>query len=384
MIKPGVTVAGCLLLALLGGCGTRGGQATTVLGLHAPRSRSVTAYVGTEYPDFVRPIRLTTGKTLPPVRVRGQAFLVAVTPDGGTVVAVTYVGNNRTIVTLIHTATGKAFKTVKFIGFSFESPVAFTPDSKTAYIVNDARLGAVIPIRIRTGHLGRPIRVGHDPGAMAITPNGNTLYVANEGSGTVTPIRTATDTTLRPIRVGAMPGAIAITPDGKAAYVDSETTDTVTPIRVATNSALKPIKAGTPAGYPDPQAIVITPDGKTAYRLDLGGVTPISVATNRAGKEIPFGLLSLSGELAITPDGKVVYAIDALNGVITPIRTATDTALTKITVSQLIAGVAFTPDSRFMYIGTKGGLLLPVRTATGKRGKAIRLRGLISGFAIAP
>ena len=36
-------------------------------------------------------------------------------------------------------------------------------------------------------------------------------YVAS-GSGTVTPIRTATNTALRPIKVGFNPGAIAITP----------------------------------------------------------------------------------------------------------------------------------------------------------------------------
>ena len=73
----------------------------------------MTAYVATEGPDVVRPVRLGTRKLLPPVRVRGQAFPVAVTPDGTTAVAVTYIGRNRTVVTLIHTATGKAFKTVK-------------------------------------------------------------------------------------------------------------------------------------------------------------------------------------------------------------------------------------------------------------------------------
>jgi YVTN family beta-propeller protein len=342
----------------------------------------VTAYVATGYPDVVRPVRLATRKVLPPVRVRGQAFPLAVTPEGRTVVVVTYVGGNRTVVSLIRTATGKAYKAVKFTGFAFVWPVAITPNSKTAYVVNDAWRGTVFPIQIRTGHLGSPIHVGHDPQGMAITPDGRTLYVTNEESGTVTPIRTATNTALQPIRVGRMPGAIVITPDGKTAYVDSETTDAVTPIRVATNTALKPIKAGRPAGFPDPQSMVITPSGKTIYRLSAGGVTPITVATNRARKKIPVD--SLSDELAITPDGRMVYAIDALYGVLTPIRTATNTALPKIRFGQLLAGVAFTPDSRFMYVGTKGGLLVPVRISTGKRGKAIRLRGFMNTLAIAP
>src|SRR5215472_8962236 len=44
-------------------------------------------------------------------------------------------------------------------------------------------------------------------------------YVANPGSGTVTPIRTATNTALPPIKVGPNPEALAITPDGKTVYV---------------------------------------------------------------------------------------------------------------------------------------------------------------------
>jgi hypothetical protein len=51
----------------------------------------------------------------------------------------------------------------------------------------------------------------------------------------------------------------------------------VTPIRVATNTPERPIRV---ASFPF--AIAITPNGRTAYVLDLGGVTPISTATNRA------------------------------------------------------------------------------------------------------
>ena len=81
-----------------------------------------------------------------------------------------------------------------------------------------------------------------------------TAYVANRDAGTVTPIRTATNTALRAIKVGDEPSAIAITPDGKTAYVSNTVSGTVTPIRTATNTALKPIKAGR-----GPLAIAITP-----------------------------------------------------------------------------------------------------------------------------
>jgi len=46
----------------------------------------------------------------------------------------------------------------------------------------------------RHQHTGKPIRVGNYPTAMAMTPDGRTLYIANSSSHTVTPISTATNT----------------------------------------------------------------------------------------------------------------------------------------------------------------------------------------------
>jgi YVTN family beta-propeller protein len=49
--------------------------------------------------------------------------------------------------------------------------------------------------------------------ASAARPAGPvTAYVANYNSDTVTPINTATNTALKPIKVGSNPQAIAITP----------------------------------------------------------------------------------------------------------------------------------------------------------------------------
>jgi YVTN family beta-propeller protein len=381
MIKQASAAVGCLLLASL--TGTRAAQATTAPAARSAATAPVTAYVATQYPNTVTPVRLATSRFLKPIRITSQPLDVSVTPDASTVVVVGAASVNRSSITLIHTATGKAFKTVKFTGFPWPAPIVFSRDSRTAYIANDAWSGTVIPLRTRTGRLGPPIRVGHDPVAMAITPDGKTVYVANEHSGTVTPIRTATDTALRPIRVGGMPGAVAITPDGKTAYVTSETTAIVTPIRTAANTALRPIRIASPGPYPDPEAIVITPDGKTAYVLDTGGVTPITIPTGRARRQIPVDD-PFAGQLNMTPDGKIVYAVDGLYGILYPIRTATGTALRPIRFgTSLFGGVAFTPDSRFIYVAS-GGLLIPVPTATGKRGRAIRLPEFIESFAIAP
>ena len=77
---------------------------------------------------------------------------------------------------------------------------------------------------------------------------------------------------------------------------------TVTPISTATNTAGKPIRVGSPA-----DALAITPDGKTLYAASStatrNAVTPISTATNRAGKPIftSRGHFIFGERIAITP-----------------------------------------------------------------------------------
>ena len=176
----------------------------------------------------------------------------------------------------------------------------------TAYVVN-VNSGTVTPINTVANTAGKPIGVGANPHYIAIMPNGKTAYVvrwvpgiANSPSasvplaGTVIPINIATGTTGGAISVGRFPQAIAITPNGKTVYVTSGSG--VIPISTVTNTAGKPINVSGAC------AIAITPDGKTAYVVNFGsGVIPISTATNTAGKPIN---VSGAGAIAITPTGK--------------------------------------------------------------------------------
>src|SRR5215469_2619001 len=144
------------------------------------------------------------------------------------------------------------------------SPAAAPPPPArapvTAYVVNFVS-GTVTPIRTANNSTGRPIRVGRDPGAIAITPNGSTAYLDNQ-SGGVIPIRLATNTPGRAIRVGGtLLGALAITPNGRTVYVAHIDGNTVTPIRVATNTAGRAIKAG-----PIPGDIEITRNARSRSR----------------------------------------------------------------------------------------------------------------------
>jgi YVTN family beta-propeller protein len=91
-------------------------------------------------------------------------------------------------------------------------------------------------------------------------------------------------------------------------YIGSDHKDTVTPISAATNTAGRPIQAGL-----GPRRLAITPDGKTVYaaNVDWHTVTPINTATNRAGKPITVG--KGPDAVAITPDGRTVYVASVIS-----------------------------------------------------------------------
>ncbi len=174
--------------------------------------------------------------------------------------------------------------------------LAITPDGRTVYVVNVIS-NTVTPISTATNTAGKPIKTWSRPVAIDITPDGRTAYVldSSEGfQGSVIPITTATNTRGKPIKVGNYPTAMAMTPDGRTLYVANTSAHTVTPISTATNTAEKPIKVGS-----GPSAIAITPDGKTAYVVVQGAnrknsVVPITTATNTVGKPIEVGRGSTS------------------------------------------------------------------------------------------
>ena len=92
--------------------------------------------------------------------------------------------------------------------------IAFTPDGKTAYVVNETTVGAVTPISVATGKAGLPIRVGAWPDGIAISPDGKTAYVTNIDSDSVTPISTANNRA-GPSKSGATPGRSCSPPTGR-------------------------------------------------------------------------------------------------------------------------------------------------------------------------
>ena len=70
-------------------------------------------------------------------------------------------------------------------------------------------------------------------------------------------------------------------------------------------------------------------------------MTPISTATNSAGKAVTVG--AVPQFIAITPNGKTAYVASQDSDTVTPIRTATNTAGKAIKVAGGPVCIAITP-----------------------------------------
>jgi YVTN family beta-propeller protein len=99
--------------------------------------------------------------------------------------------------------------------------VAISPDGSTAWVVTkcggdiaSCDTGSVDAVNIASPApfpIAADIPVGSTPqGGIAITPDGKTVYVSNDGDGTVSPIDIASMTAGTPIPVGGSPIGIAL------------------------------------------------------------------------------------------------------------------------------------------------------------------------------
>ncbi len=155
-----------------------------------------------------------------------------------------------------------------------------------------------------TNALLQSIAVGDQPSALAVTPNGDKLYVGIAG-GQVQVVDIALGTVQTTINVGGSSG-IAITPDGARAYV---TGGLIYVIDTATNTVTQSFAPGQDMGA---ENIVMTPDGSKAYvtanALFGGAIAVLDLSTNTIVKWMAGH--GLTGHIAIAPDGSRVFMSD--------------------------------------------------------------------------
>ncbi|HUN37028.1 MAG TPA: hypothetical protein VMU95_33945 [Trebonia sp.] len=194
------------------------------------------------------------------------------------------------------------------------------------------------------------INVGLFPQALALTPDGSQVWVADTGPQTspsspsgVDVIDTATNKVIAKLPLRGAPSQVAFSPDGTRAYV--ATNDGLWVYSTSSRRVVAQI-----GGLGIPRGIAVSPDGKSVYVTDTTGnsVKVISAATDRVKATIGVG--ELPWDDVIAPNGSTLYVADTDSNQVSVISTATDKVVNTIAVTGDPDTLSLTADGSQLYV----------------------------------
>jgi len=234
---------------------------------------------------------------------------------------------------------------------------------------------------------GPGISVGTFPDALAISPNGRTLYVADENAsaanGLVWPLSVATGSQGRPIGVSGPPFVLAFTPDGRLLFASDG--DVVTPIDVRTGAARRGIRTGIAPG-PGSPPLLVSLDGRTLYIAEESRIRRYDIAAHRFGADIR---ADWPGAMLLSGDGKTLWFASADDKVVA-VDLATGAVTARIRLKSGPVALVMAPDGRTLYVAVPGAgdrrnpaEIIPIDIATDATGPGIHVSDP-EAMAIAP
>ncbi len=201
---------------------------------------------------------------------------------------------------------------------------------------------------------GYPAPQGPNPQGIALSPDGRTLYVANNydgGAVKVIDLASKQERTSLALGAGAVPRGVAPAPDGSRAYLAFAGPNVVKVLDLATLSVTASIPVdGGPAG------IAVSPDGSRVYVAnELGdSVSVIDAAANQVTLTLT-GVFSGPFGIAISPDGSRLYVVNRLTNSTSVLRTADGGSEPGIAVGATPLGIALSPDGKQAYVTNAAG-----------------------------
>lgn len=188
---------------------------------------------------------------------------------------------------------------------------------------------------------------GLDPENFDISPDGRTIYVANEDASAATVVDVPSASVVATIPVGGQPEGVTVRPGGAEAWVTSEEGGKLYVIDTRARRVSHVIAVGK-----RPRSVVFSHDGTRAWApAEVGGtVTVIDATTYR-----PIATVAVPGKgakpmgTAIAPDDSRVYVSTGRGGTVAVLDAKTNEFVATIPVGTRPWGIAVSLDGRTLW-----------------------------------
>ena len=273
-----------------------------------------------------------------------------------------------------------------------------TPDGKLGLVANsvvttekDGKFAAmpddtlhVLDLTTQTPRLVETIKVGRQPSGLSISHDGTSALVANRAGRSVSVLH-IDGTTVRQVSevpIGEQAAAVVVTPDGKRAFVAENLAGVVGVLSIDGGTVTYDKANDIPVGA-GVYNVDVTPDGHSVIAAGTstdgnGSATTLAVidATGPHPHAVSFVTVGQGPEgLAISPDGRWV-ASPLLNGSsafhaapgyhpngmlqVFSLQDRTLTLQGEATLGAIPEGIAWSPDSQWLYVGNYADRTLQV------------------------
>lgn len=163
------------------------------------------------------------------------------------------------------------------------------------------------------------VDVGMGPSALAVTPDGEFVYVANSASASVSVIQTSNNTVVDTVDVGTSPFGVAVTPNGDFVYVANDFSNNVSVIQTSSNTVIATVAVGdSPTGVAIPNdtyvfvanaasntvSVIQTSNNNVVATVDVGEA-PIGIAAGPNG-DFVYVANSSSNNVSVLPVGEAI------------------------------------------------------------------------------
>ena len=236
--------------------------------------------------------------------------------------------------------------------FDSFSALAVSPDGNYLYIA-DRQNDSVDALKIATDAVTSvtPDSNG-DPYAIAVSKNGNYLYVADSDTS-LSVVRTANSAILGTVSSPdfTLINDLAVSRDGKSLYVANPDTSSYDSDAVYIVNTTNSIVTGDIPGF-TPNLLALSPTANTLYVENDTNLTisSISLATRTGIGTILFYALAGINNMAISPDGRYLYLSDTSGYRVDVIDTADNLMANILTGFNDPSGLAMSPDGKYLYV----------------------------------